>query len=82
MPRIVPAGRKFVAGFLGRTGRIARSDSFRTATISATPYSGDGRGTEAAMEAPMRKYVIAWILGVPAGLLAVIYVVSHVACGR
>ena len=30
----------------------------------------------------MRKYVIAWILGVPVALLAVIYVVSHVACGR
>ena len=30
----------------------------------------------------MKKYFVAWILGVPVGLLAVIYVVSHVACGR
>jgi hypothetical protein len=30
----------------------------------------------------MRKYVLAWLLGVPVSLLVVIYLVSHVACGR
>jgi|GEM_PF-2821472 len=30
----------------------------------------------------MGKYLIAWLLGVPISVLAVIYVVSHVACGR
>lgn len=30
----------------------------------------------------MGKYVIAWLLGVPLSVLALIYVVSHVACGR
>jgi hypothetical protein len=29
----------------------------------------------------MRKYAIAWLLGVPVSLLVLIYVVSHVACG-
>lgn len=28
----------------------------------------------------MGKYVVAWLLGVPLSLLAVIYVVSHTAC--
>jgi hypothetical protein len=30
----------------------------------------------------MGKYVIGWLLGVPLSVLVVIYVVSHVACGR
>jgi hypothetical protein len=30
----------------------------------------------------MRKYVLGWLLGVPVSLLVIIYVVSHVACGR
>ena len=30
----------------------------------------------------MRKYVFAWLLGVPVSVLVLIYVVSHVACGR
>lgn len=30
----------------------------------------------------MGKYVIGWLLGVPISVLAVIYVVSHMACGR
>lgn len=30
----------------------------------------------------MGKYVIAWLLGVPVTVLAVVYVVSHVACGH
>jgi hypothetical protein len=30
----------------------------------------------------MRKYVFAWLLGVPATVLVVIYVISHAACGR
>jgi hypothetical protein len=30
----------------------------------------------------MGKYVIAWLLGVPVSILALVYVVSHVACGR
>jgi hypothetical protein len=30
----------------------------------------------------MGKYLVAWLLGVPISVLAVIYVVSHVACGR
>jgi hypothetical protein len=29
----------------------------------------------------MKKYVLAWLLGVPFSLLVVIYVVSHAACG-
>jgi hypothetical protein len=29
----------------------------------------------------MRKYVLAWLLGVPVSVLVVIYVVSHAACG-
>jgi len=29
----------------------------------------------------VRKYVFAWLLGVPMSLLVIIYVVSHVACG-
>lgn len=29
----------------------------------------------------MAKYGIAWLLGVPASLLIVIYLVSQVACG-
>ncbi len=29
----------------------------------------------------MGKYVIAWLLGVPASVLALIYIVSHVGCG-
>jgi len=28
----------------------------------------------------MGRYVIAWLLGVPLSVLALIYVVSHVAC--
>lgn len=30
----------------------------------------------------MKKYALGYILGVPVGVLALIYVVSHVACGR
>lgn len=30
----------------------------------------------------MRKYVLAWLLGVPVSVLVVIWMVSHVACGR
>jgi hypothetical protein len=29
----------------------------------------------------MRKYVLAWLLGVPASVLIVVYLVSHAACG-
>jgi hypothetical protein len=29
----------------------------------------------------MRKYALAWLLGVPISVLAVIYLVSHAACG-
>jgi hypothetical protein len=29
----------------------------------------------------MAKYVLAWLLGVPVSILAVVYIVSHVACG-
>jgi hypothetical protein len=29
----------------------------------------------------MGRYVIAWLLGVPISVLAVIYIVSHTACG-
>jgi hypothetical protein len=29
----------------------------------------------------MKKYAIAWLLGVPASVLVVIYLVSNVACG-
>jgi len=29
----------------------------------------------------MRKYVFAWLLGVPVSVLVVIYLVSHAACG-
>jgi len=28
----------------------------------------------------MGKYAIAWLLGVPVSVLAVIYIISHVAC--
>ena len=28
----------------------------------------------------MGKYVLAWLLGVPLSLLAVIYIISHTAC--
>jgi hypothetical protein len=28
----------------------------------------------------MGKYVLAWLLGVPISVLAVIYIVSHAAC--
>jgi len=28
----------------------------------------------------MSKYAIAWLLGVPVSVLAVIYIISHVAC--
>jgi len=28
------------------------------------------------------KYVIGWLLGVPLSVLVVVYIVSHVACGR
>jgi hypothetical protein len=30
----------------------------------------------------MRKYVLAWLLGVPVSALVLIYIVSHAACGR
>ena len=30
----------------------------------------------------MRKYVWAWLFGVPVSVLVVIYLVSHAACGR
>jgi hypothetical protein len=30
----------------------------------------------------MRKYVLGWLLGIPVSVLVVIWVVSHVACGR
>ena len=30
----------------------------------------------------MGKYALAWLLGVPVSVLAIVYVVSHVACGR
>jgi hypothetical protein len=30
----------------------------------------------------VKKYLLAWLLGVPFSLLVVIYLVSHVACGR
>ena len=29
----------------------------------------------------MKKYVAAWLLGVPVSVLAVIYLLSHGACG-
>lgn len=29
----------------------------------------------------MGRYVIAWLLGVPISVLAVIYIISHTACG-
>jgi len=28
----------------------------------------------------MGKYLVAWLLGVPISVLAVIYIISHVAC--
>jgi hypothetical protein len=28
------------------------------------------------------RYVVAWLLGVPFGLIVIWYVVGHVACGR
>jgi len=28
----------------------------------------------------MGKYAVAWLLGVPVSVLAVIYIISHVAC--
>jgi heme/copper-type cytochrome/quinol oxidase subunit 4 len=28
------------------------------------------------------RYVVAWILGVPLGVIALWYVVGHAACGR
>jgi hypothetical protein len=28
----------------------------------------------------MGKYVLAWLLGVPISVLAVVYVISHTAC--
>jgi len=30
----------------------------------------------------MRKYVLAWLLGVPISVLVVIYIASHAFCGR
>lgn len=30
----------------------------------------------------MRRYVFAWLLGVPVSVLVVIWLASHVACGR
>jgi len=33
------------------------------------------------VEEKMRKYVFAWLLGVPVSVLVVIYLVSHAACG-
>lgn len=30
----------------------------------------------------MRKYVFAWLLGVPVSVLAVIYLLSHTVCSR
>jgi hypothetical protein len=29
----------------------------------------------------VRKYLVAWLLGVPVSVLVVIYLVSHAACG-
>ena len=29
----------------------------------------------------MKKYALAWLLGVPVSVLVVIYLVSHAACG-
>jgi len=29
----------------------------------------------------MKKYALAWLLGVPVSVLVVVYLVSHVACG-
>jgi hypothetical protein len=33
-------------------------------------------------EVAMGKYVIGWMLGVPVSVLAVVYIISHGACGR
>jgi len=30
----------------------------------------------------MGKYVLAWFLGVPVSVLALVYIVSHSACAR
>jgi hypothetical protein len=30
----------------------------------------------------MPKYVLAWLLGVPVSVLAVVWLFSHAACGR
>jgi hypothetical protein len=34
------------------------------------------------LEDAVGKYVLAWLFGVPLSVLAVIYVVSHAACGQ
>jgi len=30
----------------------------------------------------MKKYALAWVLGVPVSVLVFVYLVSNVACGR
>jgi hypothetical protein len=39
------------------------------------------RDDREARDEIMGKYVLAWLLGVPLSVLAVIYLLSHAACG-
>jgi hypothetical protein len=39
--------------------------------------SGSGESRFLFQETAMRKYLFAWLLGVPAGLLALIYLFTH-----
>jgi hypothetical protein len=54
--------------------------------------SGARRGTDVAFITPVvrqfvlkvagMRYLVAWILGVPFGLIVLWFVVGHMACGR
>ena len=63
------------------TAREACQDNPGHAAGSPLAHHGGERASERARRVEMKKYVAAWLLGVPVSVLAVIYLLSHGACG-
>ena len=65
--------------------RIRRFAAVRNAGTTIAEFPADVEALDAPAlvvqktlkETPMGKYFLAWLLGVPAGLLIIIYVIMH-----
>ncbi len=56
--------------------------TIRTVRGLERDYGGIGASTLAQIERFDMRYIAAWALGVPISLIALWFVVGHMACGR